>query len=70
MEKSLSALRNHSQLHRTLDILKGNGVIHGWGRDCLTCRYTVALEPTGSEEDHCSGLTIGDVWILIGPLRS
>jgi len=61
----MDTLRNHSQLHRTLDTLKDNGVIHGWGRDRLTCRYIVAL----SEEKRRSGLTIRDTWILIGRLR-
>ena len=61
----MDTLRNHSQLHRYLDALKEDGVIHGWGRDRLTCRYVVAL----SEEDRRSGFTIGDVWTLVGRLR-
>lgn len=61
----MSNARNRMQLHRTLDTLKEGGVIHGWGQDRLTSRYTVAL----SEEDRRSGLSIGDVWTLIGRLR-
>ena len=53
------------QLHRTLDTLKNDGVIHGWGRDRLTCRYIVAL----SKQESRSGLTVGDTWTLIGTLR-
>jgi len=56
MKRSPSTLRNHRQLHRALDALKDDGVIHGWGRDRFTCRYVVAL----SEEGRRSGLTIGD----------
>ena len=61
----MDTLRNHSQLHRTLDALKDEGVIHGWGRDRLTCRYIVAL----FKQERRSGLTIGDAWTLIGRLR-
>ena len=48
-----------------LDTLKDEGVIHGWGRDRLTCRYIAAL----SKQKRRSGLTIGDAWTLIGRLR-
>jgi len=53
------------QLHRTLDALKEDGVIHGWGRDRLTSRYTVAL----TEEDRRKHLTAAGAWTLIGRLR-
>jgi hypothetical protein len=59
------APRNRKQLHRTLDTLKDDGVIHGWGRDRLTSRYTVAV----TEEDRRTFLSTGDVWTLIGRLR-
>jgi len=57
--------RNRMQLHRTLDALKEDGVIHGWGRDRLTSRYTVAL----TEEDRRKHLTAAGAWTLIGRLR-
>lgn len=61
----MSNARNRMQLHRTLDALKDDGVIHGWGQDRLTSRYTVAL----TEEDRRTNLTVGDAWTLIGRLR-
>lgn len=53
------------QLHRTLDALKEDGVIRGWGQDRLTSTYIVAL----SEGDTRFFLSTGDVWTLIGELR-
>ena len=57
--------RNRMQLHRTLDALKEDGVIRGWGQDRLTSTYIVAL----SEGDTRFFLSTGDVWTLIGELR-
>jgi len=57
--------RNRLQLHRTLDALKDDGVIHGWGRDRLTSTYTVSP----SEEVTRFFLSTSDVWTLIGKLR-
>lgn len=57
--------RSRMQLHRTLDALKDDGVIHGWGRDRFTCRYTVTL----TEEDRRKHLTFGGAWTLVGRLR-
>jgi hypothetical protein len=53
------------QLHRTLDTLKDDGVIHGWGRDRLTSRYIVTV----SKDDRRRFLSAPDAWALIGKLR-
>lgn len=61
----MTTARNRLQLHSTLDALKEDGVIHGWGRDRLTSRYIVAV----TEEDRRTGLSVGDAWTLVGRLR-
>lgn len=57
--------RSRQQLHETLEDLKEDGAIHGWGQNRLTSRYIVAVD---CDRRH-TGLSPADAWALIGRLR-
>jgi len=57
--------RSRQQLHETLEDLKEDGAIHGWGQNRLTSRYIVAVD----RDRRHTGLSVADAWALVGRLR-
>jgi hypothetical protein len=63
--RSEATPRSRQQLHETLEDLKEDGAIHGWGQNRLTSRYIVAVD----RDRRHTGLSVADAWALIGRLR-
>jgi len=57
--------RSRQQLHQTLEDLKEDGAIHGWGQNRLTSRYIIAVD----RDRRHTGLSTADAWALVGRLR-
>jgi hypothetical protein len=63
--RSEATPRSRQQLHETLEDLKEDGAIHGWGQNRLTSRYIVAVD----RDRRHTGLSTADAWALVGRLR-